>query len=102
MWCVCVCVSIYEYINIFANKNLNDNLYKIIHQYYLNYQGMTELPDYKKITFPENPPIPFEELVPDASLHALDLLEKFLVYPSKERIAANEVSRDKFYRILHY
>lgn len=53
---------------------------------------MTELPDYKKITFPENPPIPFEELVPDASFQALDLLEKFLVYPSKERIAANEVS----------
>ncbi|CAE1176444.1 CCRK [Acanthosepion pharaonis] len=52
--------------------------------------GMTELPDYKKITFPENPPIPFEELVPDASFQALDLLEKFLVYSSKERIAANE------------
>lgn len=55
-----------------------------------SWPGMIELPDYKKITFPENPPIPFEELVPDASFHALNLLEKFLVYPSKERIAANE------------
>ena len=33
----------------------------------LSLQGMEELPDYNKITFPENPPIPFEEVVPDAS-----------------------------------
>ena len=31
------------------------------------YQGMTELPDYNKITFPEMPPIPLEKLVPDAT-----------------------------------
>ena len=30
-------------------------------------QGMTDLPDYKKIEFPDMPPIPFEELVPDGS-----------------------------------
>ena len=53
---------------------------------------MEELPDYNKITFPENPPIPLEEVVPDASPEALDLLKKFLVYPSKQRISANEVS----------
>ena len=53
---------------------------------------MHELPDYNKITFPENPPIPFEEVVPDASPEALDLLKKFLVYQSKKRISAKEVS----------
>ncbi|XP_022098738.1 cyclin-dependent kinase 20-like [Acanthaster planci] len=52
--------------------------------------GMEQLPDYNKITFPENPPIPFEEVVPDASPEALDLLKKFLVYPSKQRISAAE------------
>lgn len=52
---------------------------------------MSELPDFKKITFPENPAIPIKEIVPDASAHASDLLEKFLVYPSKERIAAKKV-----------
>jgi len=29
--------------------------------------GMTELPDYNKIVFPEMPPIPLETIVPDAS-----------------------------------
>ena len=46
--------------------------------------GMSDLPDYNKITFPENPPIPFEDIVPDATEDAIDLLKKFLVYPSKE------------------
>ncbi|XP_002741922.1 cyclin-dependent kinase 20-like [Saccoglossus kowalevskii] len=52
--------------------------------------GMKDLPDYKKISFPENPPIPLEQIVPDASPEALDLLKKFLVYPSKKRISAAE------------
>ena len=30
-------------------------------------QGMTELPDYNKIVFPEMLPIPLETIVPDAS-----------------------------------
>ena len=52
---------------------------------------MYELPDYNKITFPDNPPIPFEVVVPDASFEALDLLKKFLVYQSKKRVSAKEV-----------
>ena len=28
---------------------------------------MSDLPDYNKISFPEMPPIPLEEVVPDAS-----------------------------------
>ncbi|XP_048475884.1 cyclin-dependent kinase 20-like [Rhincodon typus] len=49
-----------------------------------------ELPDYNKITFKENPPIPLEHVVPDASTEAVDLLKRFLVYPSKQRISAAE------------
>lgn len=52
--------------------------------------GMHELPDYNKITFPETDPVPFEEVVPDASKEAVDLLKKFLVYQSKQRISAKE------------
>ena len=55
-------------------------------------QGMNELPDYNKITFPDKDPIPFEEVVPDASLEALELLKRFLVYQSKHRISARDVS----------
>ncbi|XP_077079254.1 cyclin-dependent kinase 20 [Siphateles boraxobius] len=51
---------------------------------------ITDLPDYNKITFKENPPIPLEEIVPDTSPQALDLLKKFLVYPSKQRISASQ------------
>ena len=52
--------------------------------------GMKSLPDYQKIIFPENEPIPFEEIFPDASAEALDLVKKFLVYDSKKRISATE------------
>lgn len=55
-----------------------------------SWPGMTELPDYNKITFPEMPPIPLEKVVPDATCEALELLKKFLVYPSKSRVAAAE------------
>lgn len=52
--------------------------------------GMSTLPDYNKISFRDSPPIPFENIVPDASVEALDLLKRFLVYPSDKRIAAKE------------
>ena len=55
-----------------------------------SWPGMTQLPDYNKITFPEMDPIPLENIVPDASPLALDLLKCFLVYPSKQRIPAKE------------
>ena len=61
--------------------------------YIISHQGMHELPDYNKITFPESHPIPFEKVVPDASTEALNLLKKFLVYQSKNRISAKEVRR---------
>nr|XP_042701718.1 cyclin-dependent kinase 20 isoform X5 [Chrysemys picta bellii] len=49
---------------------------------------ITELPDYNKISFKDNPPIPLEEVLPDAPPQALQLLERFLVYPSRERVRA--------------
>jgi hypothetical protein len=59
--------------------------------YFYFFQGISDLPDYKKIVFSDNPPIPFEEILPDASPIALDLLKQFLVYPSKERLSAKQV-----------
>ncbi|KAH9502333.1 Cyclin-dependent kinase 20 [Bulinus truncatus] len=56
------------------------------------FPGMSklDLPDFHKISFPENAPIPLEEIVPDASKEALDLLKQFLVYPSQQRISAKK------------
>lgn len=55
-------------------------------------QEIVELPDYNKITFKENPAIPLDDIVPDASPQAVDLLSKFLVYPSKQRCSAQQVT----------
>ncbi|XP_075774577.1 cyclin-dependent kinase 20 isoform X1 [Pelodiscus sinensis] len=49
---------------------------------------IAELPDYNKISFKDNPPIPLEEVLPDAPPQALQLLRRFLVYPSRERVRA--------------
>ncbi|XP_075864601.1 cyclin-dependent kinase 20 isoform X3 [Microcebus murinus] len=52
---------------------------------------ITELPDYNKISFKEQAPVPLEEVLPDASPQALDLLGQFLLYPPHQRIAASQV-----------
>ena len=54
-------------------------------------QEITELPDYNKISFKEQTPVPLEEVLPDASPQALDLLGRFLLYPPLQRIAASQV-----------
>ncbi|XP_023212675.1 cyclin-dependent kinase 20-like [Centruroides sculpturatus] len=55
-----------------------------------NWPGLTELPDYNKIMFPNYTPMNFEELIPEASADALELLKSFLVYNSKKRLAADQ------------
>jgi len=51
---------------------------------------MTSLPDYNKISFSEFAPVPFERILPDASPDAINLLSRFLVYSSPERIRARD------------
>ncbi|ELK28773.1 Cyclin-dependent kinase 20 [Myotis davidii] len=51
---------------------------------------ITELPDYNKISFEEQAPVPLGEVLPDASPQALDLLGQFLLYPPRQRIAASQ------------
>jgi hypothetical protein len=52
---------------------------------------MKKLPDYGKISFDDFDGMKFEEIVPEACPDAIDLLKKFLVYPSKQRISAQQV-----------
>ena len=59
--------------------------------------GLTELPDYNKISFSEFARVPFEELVPDASPDAVDLLSRFLVYDSKARLSAREALLHRYF-----
>ncbi|XP_036874837.2 cyclin-dependent kinase 20 isoform X1 [Manis javanica] len=51
---------------------------------------ITELPDYNKISFKDQAPMPLGELLPDAPPQALDLLGHFLRYPPRQRIAASQ------------
>ena len=53
--------------------------------------GLSQLPDYKKITFPEYVPVPIERILPDTIPEALSLVKKFLVYSSEQRISAIKV-----------
>lgn len=43
------------------------------------------------------PPVPLHKVCPDASQHAIDLLQRFLVYPSGERISADEALLDDYF-----
>ena len=56
---------------------------------------MKKLPDYGKISFDEFEGMKFEDIVPEACAGALDLLKKFLVYPSKQRIPAQQVGKTR-------
>ncbi|XP_068208014.1 cyclin-dependent kinase 20-like [Palaemon carinicauda] len=56
----------------------------------LTWPGLSQLPDYKKITFPESKAVPLEQVLPDAPSDAIDLIKKFLVYYSAKRLAATK------------
>lgn len=58
---------------------------------------ITELPDYNKISFKEQAPVPLEEVLPDASPQALDLLGQFLLYPPRQRIAASQALLHQYF-----
>ncbi|KAM9030587.1 cyclin-dependent kinase 20-like isoform 1-T2 [Megaptera novaeangliae] len=56
-----------------------------------------DLPDYNKISFKERAPVPLEEVLPDASPQALDLLGHFLLYPPRQRIAASQAFLHQYF-----
>ncbi|CAH8442104.1 unnamed protein product [Heterobilharzia americana] len=56
-----------------------------------------ELPDYNKISFNVCETIPFEEVLPDASIEAIDLVGKFLVYPPHHRLTATEALKHPYF-----
>jgi cell cycle related kinase len=53
--------------------------------------GVTELPDYNKITFPETQGKGWDQIFPDCMTEAIDLTKKFLVYNADRRLKAKQV-----------
>ncbi|XP_075864600.1 cyclin-dependent kinase 20 isoform X2 [Microcebus murinus] len=47
--------------------------------------------------WPEQAPVPLEEVLPDASPQALDLLGQFLLYPPHQRIAASQALLHQYF-----
>uniref|UniRef100_F7GL90 Cyclin-dependent kinase 20 n=1 Tax=Callithrix jacchus TaxID=9483 RepID=F7GL90_CALJA len=58
---------------------------------------LAKLPDYNKISFKEQAPVPLEEVLPDASPQALDLLSQFLLYPPLRRITASRALLHQYF-----
>ena len=60
---------------------------------------MSDLPDYKKIEFPDMPPIPLEEVVPDASPEVSNhcgALIKSILYSRIENVILIVISLHEF------
>uniref|UniRef100_A0A8C3VMC9 Uncharacterized protein n=1 Tax=Catagonus wagneri TaxID=51154 RepID=A0A8C3VMC9_9CETA len=57
-------------------------------------QEITELPDYNKVSFKEQAPVPLEEVLPDASPQALRL---FLLYLPLQHIAASQALLHQYF-----
>eukprot|EP00095_Tigriopus_kingsejongensis_P011324 maker-scaffold195_size270011-snap-gene-0.18 protein:Tk11324 transcript:maker-scaffold195_size270011-snap-gene-0.18-mRNA-1 annotation:"predicted protein" len=59
--------------------------------------GVSELPDYSKITFPTTTAIQLENLVPDASPEAQSLFKRFIKYDAQKRISAKAALLDMYF-----
>ncbi|GIL84597.1 hypothetical protein Vretifemale_13254 [Volvox reticuliferus] len=58
--------------------------------------GVRELPDWGKIAFPPAEPVPLGQLLPGASVPALEFLARFLRYDPAQRITAAEAVRSGY------
>ncbi|CDS43155.1 cell cycle related kinase [Echinococcus multilocularis] len=62
-----------------------------------NWPGVTQLPDYNKISFTPSEPVALEDIVLSASPLALNLLKKFLCYDQSSRISAQKALLHDFF-----
>lgn len=53
--------------------------------------GVSQLPDFHKISFVECNQLPLEQLLPDISVSSRKLLERLLIYNPQSRITTKEV-----------
>ncbi|XP_008546593.1 cyclin-dependent kinase 20 isoform X1 [Microplitis demolitor] len=60
---------------------------------------LTSLPDYNKITFPYQTSIPWEQIVPEASSEALDIIRSLLIYNSSKRLTAEEILKHNYFYV---
>jgi cell cycle related kinase len=102
LWAIgCIFGEMINRSPIFPGQNDIDQLYQV--QCVLGspnsvvWPGCTLLPDYDKISFPTLKPKDVADVCPEASNEAIQLLKKFLVYQSKDRIRAKEALLDPYF-----
>ena len=59
--------------------------------------GVSTLPDYSKITFPDCTRVSYQDMVPEASTTAVDLLKQFVIYDSGSRMSAREAVKHEYF-----
>eukprot|EP00048_Salpingoeca_helianthica_P012192 m.175936 g.175936 ORF g.175936 m.175936 type:complete len:331 (-) comp15337_c6_seq1:38-1030(-) len=95
LWaCGCIFGELINNSPLFPGENDIDQLYCVLRVMGTpspqTWPEVVDFPDYNKITFPDMPPIPLEQIVPDASSEALDLFSKLLCCQSSKRVSASK------------
>lgn len=62
--------------------------------------GISQLPDYGKLRYPDDPGVPLSTACPTASPEAIEFLGKLITYPPGDRLSASEALAHPFF-FLH-
>lgn len=102
IWAVgCVFGELLNRSPLFPGENDIDQLYRVQQSLgtptLQTWPGVTTLPDYHKIQFPFMSPVPLEEILADAPLEAVSLLQQFIVYDPSKRTTANDALQHPYF-----
>eukprot|EP00455_Lapot_gusevi_P053802 TRINITY_DN8481_c0_g1_i1.p1 TRINITY_DN8481_c0_g1~~TRINITY_DN8481_c0_g1_i1.p1 ORF type:complete len:328 (+),score=57.41 TRINITY_DN8481_c0_g1_i1:79-1062(+) len=102
LWAVgCIVAELLQHGPLFAGENDIDQLYRIFRlrgtpdQHH--WPEASQLPDFHKISFPSMPPMPLEQILPDAPASAVSLLSGMLAFPPHKRLTALQALQDDFF-----
>ncbi|KAJ3353506.1 Cyclin-dependent kinase 20 [Allomyces javanicus] len=91
---------------LFPGQNDIDQLYVVLSSLGTptddEWPTMRQLPDFHKIHFPEFPKRSVEDLIPDASPSALDLVGQFLVYDGAKRTSAVDALKHHYFQVAPF
>lgn len=102
LWAVgCILGELLNNCPLFPGENDIDQLGLVIRHLGTptqeSWPGVTALPDYSKITFPDTVGMAYTDMVPEASLAAVDLLSNLVIYDSSKRLSAAKATRHHFF-----
>ena len=86
---------------VFPGENDIDQIYRVLQIMGTpderEWPDLGSLPDFGKIRLPDMDPLPWEQVVPNASQPAARLLARFLLYPPETRVRASDALRDGYF-----